>query len=380
MAVDLGTMALHGPAGEEVFYLQSATFRAFRRDDTIELFFQVDGVSSSVNPNATLIEADFRRSAEVSVFLREFDAAALPCRFEVPCSYDDVIEESVSRLFFRGCQQDFQQIVVELLTRKGEKFHVRWSGTTDDRDYRDGSKIRKRVVIEGMFEFLGVKPMFQQITAQTSFIKPFPPFEEVFTEPISQHRKHFLPLLSVDASVIDDDLDFWIHFVTPIEPLLEGNVGDWTATHHDFYNAEGQVSLQFVGGKYSFTGDFNFFAYESGAIFEGFPNREEEIHEDYRSRITSYEAASSFFQQYGRIPWCAEPPLDPTRRSGPLMSQFGGKMAFTNFGELPRNRSGKLFRYIGEIQGFSYCHRSADAILLFYDPDERIALLRFDWT
>ena len=43
---------------------------------------------------------------------------------------------------------------------------------------------------------------------------------------------------------------------------------------------------------------------------------------------------------------------------------------------MPLNRSGKPFRYIGEVQGFSYCDGGIQAIMLFYDPDEQIALVQ----
>jgi hypothetical protein len=238
----------------------------------------------------------------------------------------------------------------------------------------------QRKPIAGIIEFNEMKPVFDGIESVTPFVKPFPAFEDVFGEPMLLHRKHFLPLVSVNAAVVHDDLDFWLHFVTPIEPLLEGNVGDWTGEYHDFYNQVGRVAFQFSDGRYSFTGDPNFFAYESGAIFAGFPNREDEIEQDYRDRIALYEVNRQRFLQYGRIPWNAEAQWKPGSR-GPLVKQLGGDVAFGNWGaEIPRNRSGKPFRFIGEVQGFSYTARAADGILLFYDPDEQIALLVFDWT
>src|SRR5262249_13856306 len=229
---------------------------------------------------------------------------------------------------------------------------------------------------------------FENIKSAKPFIKPFPAFEDVFGEPMHLHRKHFLPLVSVDASVVYGDLDFWLHFVTPIEPLLELDVGYFTKEYHDFYKKEGQVALRVTDGKYTFTGDFNYFAYESGAIFKAFPNQEEEIHADYRTRIASYEQSRQGFLKYGRIPWSASSPFDPARGSsgpfscGPLVTQLGGEPMLGNWqpAGLPLNHSGKPFRYIGEVQGFSYCDGGIQAIQLFYDPEEQLALFRFDYT
>jgi hypothetical protein len=221
----------------------------------------------------------------------------------------------------------------------------------------------------------------KRITAPEPYLKPFPAFEDVFAEPLTLHRKHFLPLISVDASVVYPELDFWLHFVTPIEPLLELDVGYFTEEHHDFYNIQGQFAFNVANGKYAFAGDFRYLAYESGAIFRAFPGKDDEIHADYQSRISSYEESRRGFQQHGRLPWCADSPYDPARGScGPLVSQLGGDPVLGNWPAVPVNRSGKPFRYIGEVQGFSYCAGGIQAILLFYDPDERIALFRTDYT
>ena len=133
--------------------------------------------------------------------------------------------------------------------------------------------------------------MFENIETATPFVRPFPDFEDVFAEPLAMHRKHFLPLVSVDTKVISPDLPGWMHFVTPIEPLLELDVGYFTEEFHDFYNKQGQYAMRVVNGKYVFSGDFNYFAYESGAIFKAFLNQRNEIEDDYRIRFSSYGAS-----------------------------------------------------------------------------------------
>jgi hypothetical protein len=226
--------------------------------------------------------------------------------------------------------------------------------------------------------------MFKNVTTPAPFIRPFPAFEDVFGEPADLHRKHFLPLVSVDASAAHPDLREWLHIVMPIEPLLEGNVGDWTDEYSDVYNQVGRVAFRVSGGRYSFTGDFQFFAYESGAIFRRFPGREDEIRADYARRITSYERIRQGFLKHGRIPWSEYGQLDTDTEDGcgPLVTQLGGEPQQGNLGGAwpPKNRSGKAFRFIGEAQGFSYSDGGTQAVLLFYDPEEQIALHLFDWT
>jgi hypothetical protein len=166
--------------------------------------------------------------------------------------------------------------------------------------------------------------MMENITAAQAYLKPFPAFEDVFAEPLTLHRKHFLPLISVDASVVYPDLDLWLHFVTPIEPLLELDVGYFTQGYHDFYNRDGQFAFAVTNGRYAFAGDFRYFAYESGEIFRAFPNKDLEIHADYQRRISSYEETRRGFQKHGRLPWCADSPHDPSRGfAGPLADRAG---------------------------------------------------------
>jgi hypothetical protein len=214
-------------------------------------------------------------------------------------------------------------------------------------------------------------------------VKPFPKFEEVFGKPLGFHRKHFLPLVSVDTSVVSRSLSGWLHFVTPIEPLLELDVGYFTKGYHDFYNKEGQLAFRVANGKYTFSGHPNYFAYESGAIFKAFPGRDAEIHDDHHVRIKSYEVNRRGFRKYQRIPWSSYAPYDPAGDScGPFVTQLGGKPVVGNWEAAgpPRNQRGKPFRYIGEVQGFSYCEGGIQAIQLFFDPGEQIALFRFDYT
>lgn len=227
--------------------------------------------------------------------------------------------------------------------------------------------------------------MIEHVKTPAPFIRPFPAFEDVFGEPTALHRKHVLPLVSVDASAAHPDLTGWLHIVMPIEPLLEGNIGDWTDDEYfDFYNQVGQVAFRVREGRYTFSGDFRFFAYESGTIFRGFPGREDEIHADYSLRISSYERNREGFRLHGRIPWSEYATCNPETGEGcgPLVSQVGGEPQRGNLGEPwpPTNRQGKPFRFIGEAQGFSYCDGGTQAVLLFYDPEEQIALLLFDWT
>ncbi len=41
---------------------------------------------------------------------------------------------------------------------------------------------------------------------------------------------------------------------------------------------------------------------------------------------------------------------------------------------------GKEFIFVGDVAGYNYCGSGADAILMFYEPKNRIVLFSYDWT
>lgn len=226
--------------------------------------------------------------------------------------------------------------------------------------------------------------MFETIKSPQPYIKPFPEFESVFGEPVDLHRKHFLPLVSVDVSVVHNDLDLWLHFVTPIEPLLELDVGYFTEEFHDAYNLAGQFAFRIEDEKYVFAGDFNYFAYESGKIFDAFPDQRDEIEEDYQLRFDSWERNRQTFLQHERINSSAYTPFDPSEPDicGTLVDLLGGEPELGNWqgAGFPVNQNGKPFRFIGEVAPYCYCDDGIQALMMFYDPDEQVVLFRTDWT
>jgi hypothetical protein len=150
MADAPGSMTFFRGEDQEVYRLESAILSATHRQEGFELIFYVRAEQGTVGPRV-------QPNAEVSVFLKQFNPATLAgCRFEVPTSYDEELEDHVSCIYYHE-HQDFDEIVVEVLAQRGTQFHIRWSGVTNDVDRYDGSAPENRVVIEGMFEYQGVE-------------------------------------------------------------------------------------------------------------------------------------------------------------------------------------------------------------------------------
>ncbi len=157
MSKGVGTITFHRREGDEVFRLESATIQAIRDENGVELCFAVQAEEGPIKPLPETVEFPTQPNAEVSVFVKEFDVQRLAgSRFQVPRSYDEEREDHVSCVYYYD-HQDFDNIVVEVLARRGKRFQVRWTGTTDDGDAYDGSEPPNRVAVEGMFEFLGIE-------------------------------------------------------------------------------------------------------------------------------------------------------------------------------------------------------------------------------
>jgi hypothetical protein len=76
-------------------------------------------------------------------------------RFSVPNGYDESIEDQVATIYYVE-HQPIDNNEVEVLSRKGDVFHVRWTGTTTDVNHYDGSQPDTRVEIDGAFVFKGI--------------------------------------------------------------------------------------------------------------------------------------------------------------------------------------------------------------------------------
>lgn len=138
------TLVFHRRLGDKVCQVQWAAFSAIENEKGVELFFYVRGEQ---------VEESALTNAEFSIFVDEFDLDTLiGKRFEFPSTYNTELDDYVSCVYYYD-HKDFDNIVLEILDRKSNSFHVRWSGTTDDIDFYDGSEPENRVIIEAVFEF-----------------------------------------------------------------------------------------------------------------------------------------------------------------------------------------------------------------------------------
>lgn len=146
-----GTLTLHRFNGDEAYNLKSADVRVRSEESQLVLTLEVDTEEGALQSVPDTVEFSAKPSAEVSVILHQLDEQTLVGqRFVVPAGYDPNTEEYVATLYYYE-HQDLDNNVIEMLSRDSNKFHIRWTATTQDVNYYDGSKPDTSVVIDGVF-------------------------------------------------------------------------------------------------------------------------------------------------------------------------------------------------------------------------------------
>ena len=147
----VGTLTLHRFNGDEAFAVSAATALAMPEGDRVALNLEIE---TDERPLKTLPDTQTlaaQPNAEVTLRLPKADLASLVGRrFFVPSSWDEEAGDHVSRFYY--CEHEgIDENVIEFVDRDGDQLHVRWTGTTIDVNYYDGSKPATRVVVDAWF-------------------------------------------------------------------------------------------------------------------------------------------------------------------------------------------------------------------------------------
>jgi hypothetical protein len=243
--------------------------------------------------------------------------------------------------------------------------------------------------------------VIENISGEQPYLKIYPAAEEVFVEPVERYARHLLPLLSIDLSAVIPNWQGWIHMVNTVEPE-DGIVGDGTQDFHSYYLCENLVGFHLNDeGRYELLGDFRYFYLENppGTLPEYYAGHREELEKHYAEQHTVFAEARTRFAQLGafysqnRIRYNPDLDLDKEKPSV-LIRQLGGGVGWGNWASgfplgldesdddniRPLTPEGVPFHFIASVVGWDYCASGADEILLFYEPESRVALLTFDWS
>lgn len=224
------------------------------------------------------------------------------------------------------------------------------------------------------------------------FLRAFPAPETVFAKPVDRYARHLNALVSIDLAAVDPSLAGWIHLVSPIEPC-NGYLGMNGKEHWGPYLQANWIGFRLdAADRYELLGDFRFFGVENTDGQEDYRGARKELEEFYDLQHASFELHKKVFADKGQVSQIrtAGGPIEVA-----VVSQLGGRApvmnliwedvpaaAFTYSDDdaAPRTLDGRLYKFIAAVPGWHYRNYGADAILLYYDPVERIALQTFVFT
>ncbi|MBP6995749.1 MAG: hypothetical protein KBB39_06390 [Phycicoccus sp.] len=241
----------------------------------------------------------------------------------------------------------------------------------------------------------------EQVLGHDPRVRVLPDPAEVFSADQPWLARLLHPVVSVDLGAIDPAWSGWAHLLSPVEPI-EGLLGETTARHHGEHERENWIAFHLQDdGRYRFLGDRRYFAIEKleasdapGADLAGYRAL-------YAEAEAEYVGTRARYARHGILGW--GDPSDRTRLRAdwgsdlPLLDQLGGQPGYGNWtGDPPpaafaldesddtspvlRLADGRPFTFIAATSGYPWRDQGADAILLFFEPETRTAVLTFDWT
>lgn len=233
--------------------------------------------------------------------------------------------------------------------------------------------------------------MLENINSLQPYLSVFPDPSTVFSDPVEKYTRHLHPLLSIDLSVINPAWDGKIHLICPVEPC-EGFVGEYTTAYHNDFLKSNWIAFRLgKNSRYELMGDFRYFLLENPDIADPHPGHLEALKRHYADSHREFVGARDRF-------------LEQSRLGGNLVDQLGGDIPFMNWtvycypnqirlnvanerdpearrNVYPLSPNGKRFHFIAGVPAYNYVSKcGADWIVLYYEPEERIAWLTFDYT
>ncbi|MFF3733454.1 hypothetical protein ACFYXM_24860 [Streptomyces sp. NPDC002476] len=151
-----GRFVLHRFNGDEVYRIAFADIwvcAAEGSEGPVTLWFEVAADSDGARRCEDTEALGMAPTAEVGVELPGIDVDALVGReFVMPGVRDDDEDSCMSLLYY--CEhQPLRDNRINVLSRDGDRFRLRWTARTQDVNYYDGSKPPTRIEIEGDFLF-----------------------------------------------------------------------------------------------------------------------------------------------------------------------------------------------------------------------------------
>lgn len=151
-----GRFALHRFNGDEVYRLKSAVLSAHETEQGVALWFKAEADPKNARRCEDTAELGMSPTANVGIDLPDLDSDQLVGReFVIPGTQSDDEGSCMSLLYY--CEHEaLRHNRIQVVSRDGDRFRLRWTATVRDVNYYDGSKPPTQVEIEGEFVFKDV--------------------------------------------------------------------------------------------------------------------------------------------------------------------------------------------------------------------------------
>lgn len=211
-----------------------------------------------------------------------------------------------------------------------------------------------------------------------AYMHPFPDAERVFAGDVKRHARHFLPLMSLDAATLNPDWDGQLHIVLPKE-AYDGALGEHCREFHNEYCRDNQVAFRVdVDSRYTFLTDFRYFIVERGqkpgsSSYVESQAFADEFAEHYGRLETGYTTTKAFYRRTGFLN--PNPERQPERKARWL--EAGPFSQNEKASPLPNGREPQ---FVARVTGWRYVASGADSVSLYFEPVDRIAIIRLGFT
>lgn len=238
-------------------------------------------------------------------------------------------------------------------------------------------------------------------------IRPFPEIKDIFKGDHAQLGRVFLPLCSVNLSLIDPALDQWVHFIHvwdnsdyELEYFHEYRDQEWIKfkVENDVYSYQGDLSLfprnealaewkkeainEFEAHKDDYTSRKQGSAYQESIKEEKDSLRRRADYDRYfyvNDQI-NYQIAKATYLKTHKF-------VDPryyTHNFGYVENDFlhniGGTPELASYNEIPVDKEGNQWMFVGQLTPWEYLGEGADKLFLFFDPKEKVAMQIFEYS
>lgn len=244
----------------------------------------------------------------------------------------------------------------------------------------------------------------------TDYYRAFPDSKDVFARRVRGHAQVLLPVGTLSLRRLSPKWDGQIHFLLPVEPVGGcGLAGQGTNEFCNYLCRPNWVGYRLVGDQCELACDLRFFR---KARYVDQPPRTaaeraeaEELDQHYRRTHEEFARRAAFYREHG---WLCQWPdqwsgkkRDVRSARAALVGDLGGESwhgnwsngsgfplskypavrdGYDTFKAYPRTADGRDFRFVGGVEMWNYLGDTNGTLLLFFDPEERVALSTVDWS